>query len=260
MNRHLPFVLCIAFFLACSNDPPTAPNPIENLLTIESATKELKEGQCDDGNYESKCANISLRYPIIKNGNDTLTAAVSDWAEQFMVSMLDPGLEDGQTIPLDSAIQSFLEMHREMTQEMPDLPGYYTVEVTDTILLKNDKYITLRLDAYTYTGGAHPNAFSAIATFDIASGRLLTANDFVNDLEKLEVIAEEKFRHVQSESFAEGFEFDTGWPFKLADNIGLINEGLLFCYIPYEVGPYALGFTEFVIPFSELASIKNTSL
>ena len=257
MNKLLPYLFFAALLSACTNQEPPAQTTEEIPLTIESVTKEMKEGQCDSGGYDSKCANISLKYPVLTGGNDTLPKVVARWADNFMVSLLDPGMESGNTISVDSAMMGFIAMHREMTAEMPDMPAYYTVEVTDSVLFQDEKNLTLRLDAYSYTGGAHPNAVSTVTTFDIATGRSLTAVDFVNDLEALKQIAEQKFRDVQAEFFADGFEFDSGWPFKLADNIGLTEEGLLFCYIPYEVGPYALGFTEFVIPFNEIEHIRK---
>ncbi len=256
MNKLQLLALSFFIFFSCKNDPPpNQPEPSESLLLIESVTVERKEGQCDDGNYESKCASILLKYPSVKKGTDRLKKNVANWANNYMVSMLDPGLELDQETSLESAMQSFIEMHREMTLEMPDLPSYYTLEVTDTILLQNNEHLTLRLDAYSYTGGAHPNAFAAVATFNSQTGGLFRIGDLVPNLEALHALAEQKFREVQAESFGDGFDFTEGWPFKLADNIGLTNEGLFFCYVPYEVAPYAMGFTEFVIPFDSIDNL-----
>ena len=50
-----------------------------------------------------------------------------------------------------------------------------------------------------------------------------------------------------------GFQFDETFPFKIADNIGLVKDGIYFIYVPYEIGPWAIGSTEFVLPFTGLA-------
>ena len=77
----------------------------------------------------------------------------------------------------------------------------------------------------------------------------------------LKAKAEKKFREVKAEVFKPesdggwGYEFDEVFPFKLADNTGLVENGLFFCYVPYEVGPYVLGSTEFVLPFDEIKEL-----
>ena len=226
-----------------------------NAILVESTTIVRREGQCDDDSYNNKCAEISLSRPVIKNAPRVLEKKVARWTRDFLCQLLDPGLEQDEETSLNLAIESFFEMHREMVMEMPDMPGHYVVEVTDTILLLNDQYLTLRLDGYSYTGGAHPNTTSAIATFDLQTGKRLGPSDFVDDLEKLYKVAEQKFRETRKEEFEEGFDFSESWPFVIAENVGLTTKGLLFCYVPYEVAPYVMGFTEFVIPYDELEKL-----
>ncbi len=257
MENLLPTTLLfLACLFACKNDSPThQKEPETDSFSISSNTIELKEGDCADAPFESKCAKVSLKYPVVKDGQTNLQQNVNNWAKDFLVSLLDPGLELDEETSLESAIQGFFDMHKEMTAEMPDMPGYYTVEVTDTTLMQSDELLTLRMDAYSNTGGAHPNSTAAIATFDMKTGKHLRPVDLVQDLEKLYALAEQKFRETQKEAFEEGFDFTESWPFVIAENVGMTTEGLFFCYVPYEVTPYALGFTEFVIPYDELEKL-----
>lgn len=250
MKNLAPFLLLSLLFFACKNEPKQPPVEAPETLEIETLTTERNEGQCDVP--DAPCAHILLQYPSVKTGKKKLMASVANWTNDFLVAMLDPVLEEDDEVTVDDAMEGFVEMHREATAEMPDLPNRYTVEVTDTILLQDEKHLTLRLDGYSYTGGAHPNAFASIGTFDLETGERLGVEDFVGDLEKLKTLAEEHFRKERADVFEEGFDFEEGWPFAIAHNVGLTTDGLFFCYVPYEVMPYALGFTEFVIPFDEL--------
>ena len=255
MFKHLSTALLFICLLDCKNDHPSQTESSNIPLVLETTILNRTEGDCDSDSYESKCAEISLKYPEVKSGPVGLQQNVATWTNDFLVSLLDPMLEmEGET-PLGSAINGFIEMHKEMTAEMPDMPGHYTIEVVDTVLLRNEQYLTLRMDAYSYTGGVHPNATAAIATFDLNSGKRLRPVDFVKDLEKLHAAAEIHFKEAQKEAFDEGFEFSDDWPFVLAENVGLTTEGLFFCYVPYEVSSYAMGFTEFVIPYDELEKL-----
>lgn len=253
MKNILPCLIFSLLFFACQNEPKQAPvDP--DVLVLETLTVEKSSGDCEDP--EAPCANISLRYPSVKSGKEKLKNSVADWSNIFLVALLDPVLEDDDEITLDNAINGFIEMHQEVVTDMPDLPSQYEVEVRDTLLFQDEKYLTLRLDGYSFTGGAHPNAFASIGTFDLETGELLELGDLVEDLEKLEVLAEEHFRKERADVFEEGFDFDEGWPFALTENVGLTTEGLFFCYVPYEVTPYVLGFTEFVIPFEKIEQLK----
>jgi len=53
---------------------------------------------------------------------------------------------------------------------------------------------------------------------------------------------------------AAGFWFEDG-RFRLPDSFGLAPEGLLLRFDPYEVAPYALGETDFVVPRAALAGL-----
>ena len=256
MNKHLIATFSLLLFLcSCKTDPrPTPPQEdATTALLIESANIERKQGDCEGEN--GKCAHVGMSYPIIKKGPAALQKNVATWANDFLISLLDPSLELDAETSLSSAMDGFFTMHEEITREMPELTANYEVEVTDTVLFQNDKYLTLRMDAYSYTGGAHPNSVAAIATFDLETGKRLRPIDLVKDLEKLYEQAEGKFRETQREAFEDGFHFTESWPFTIAENVGLTTDGLFFCYVPYEVAPYAMGFTEFVIPYAQLEMI-----
>ena len=256
-------VFCFGLFvLSCKNEKP-APPPAP--LTIETVTIERKNGaDCDRADsLIFNCAHVNFKYPLLKDGPDSLRQAVDAWAREFMTSWVGMSEEPDNFPPLDEAITNFFNMHKEQVKEMPDTPAYYVAETKDTVLLNDGKYLTLKLDGYSYTGGAHPNASSLVVTFDVATAKKVTLEKFVTSLDTLQQIAEKKFREVRADLFKPeseggfGFEFDESAPFKLADNIGLLKDGLYFCYVPYEVGSYSMGYTEFVIPFSEIPQIKK---
>ncbi|MBI5916459.1 MAG: DUF3298 and DUF4163 domain-containing protein [Bacteroidetes bacterium] len=260
----LIFLLAAPAFQACKNDPPKEPESAKP-VTLESLAIEKKTGpDCDKvDSLRLNCVEISLRYPKIKEGSEALKPIVDAWATDFMTGMVGYAEEPDNLPPLEEAIQAFVNMHDEMVKEMPDGPLYYTAETKDTVLLNDGKHLTLRMDGYTYVGGAHGNSTSIVATWDVATAQKVTLDQLVTDLGALQQLAEKKFREVKAEVFKPeseggwGFNFDESNPFKLADNTGLVKDGIYFCYVPYEVGAYAMGSTEFVIPFAEIQNIRK---
>jgi hypothetical protein len=49
-------------------------------------------------------------------------------------------------------------------------------------------------------------------------------------------------------------DFFFGKPFQLPENIGFSDDGLVLLYNVYEVASFNQGYTEFVIPFEDIAS------
>jgi hypothetical protein len=247
---------------SCKNEaPPAAPKP----LTVESLKIERKKGvDCDSpDSLVFNCAWVNFKYPTLKDGSDSLKQAVDTWAREFMTGWVGMAEEPDNLPPLDDAINAFFNMQAEAAKEMPDMRSVYVAETADTVLLNDGKHLTLMLDGYSDTGGAHPSASSAVATWDVATAKKLTLEQLVTDLNALQALAEKKFKEVRPELFTPDesgtppFTFDETFPFKLADNTGLVKDGIYFIYVPYEVGPYAIGETEFVLTYEELKGIRK---
>lgn len=267
MNTRLQVLFFLAIFsgliiFSCQNEKPLPP---PSPLTVESAKIERKNGpDCDKPDtLIFNCAMVNFRYPQLKDGSDSLRQAVDAWAREFMTSWVGMTEEPDNLPPLDEAITNFFNTHQEQAKEMPDVPAYYVAETLDTVLLNDGKYLTLKLDGYSFMGGAHPNASSSVVTFDVATANKVSLDDLVTNLDTLGMIVEKKFREVRADLFKPeseggmGFQFDETFPFKIADNIGLVKDGIYFIYVPYEIGPWAIGSTEFVLPFSEIAQIRK---
>lgn len=252
MNK-LSLLACLFLLLfSCKTEQPKTPPPESSVqLELETKTLNHKEGDCTKGH----CATIDLNYPFIKSGLPALKKKVALWSNDFLISLLDPALELDSETSLSSAVDGFVEGFKEYAAEQSDETIEFSLEVKNKTLLQNDIYLTLRMDAYSNTGGAHPNTTAAVATFDLKTGKQVRPIDVVKDMEKLYALAEQKFEENQKEAFDDGFEFSSNQPFDLPKNVGLTAEGLLFCYVPYEVAPYAMGFTEFIIPYDELEKL-----
>ncbi len=264
LTSALFFAAAILLAGACNSDKPQTETT--QPVALETLKIEKKTGpDCDKPDtLRLNCVEVNFRYPSVKDTKSPLTTIIDAWARDFMTSLVAYADEPDNMPSLEDAIQNFIDLHDEMVAEAPDGPAYYVAETWDTVLLNDGKRLTLKMDGYNYAGGAHGNAAAAIATWDVATGKQIQLEDIVTDLEALKAKAEQKFREVKAEIFKPeseggwGFEFDDVFPFKIADNTGLTENGIYFCYVPYEVGPYAMGSTEFVLPFDEIKDLIKT--
>lgn len=128
------------------------------------------------------------------------------------------------------------------------------------VMLNAKEVFSMRMLHSEYTGGAHPNSNAAHVTFDLQSGEELTLDDLLNPgwrdalTELAEVTLRDQFDLKKEDALNEkGPLFDDA--FELNDNWFLSPEGLGFSFDPYEIGPYAVGFIEPIIPYSKLKEL-----
>jgi hypothetical protein len=255
--------LLLGLVFACQNKSTETPGEV----VVESLSFNKNEGKdCDKpDSLRYNCASINLSWPNVTQGSNALKKSVANWATAYLASILAPG-PDGKpaaSAPVEDKAVEFIKAQKDFAKDAPKSPmAYFTAESTDQVLLNDGKYLTLQIEGYTYMGGAHGSPTAAVATFDVLIGKQLTWSDLVTDQKALQAVAEQAFRTERADVFqpgdgAESFVFDDIFQFALPQNYGLVENGIFCYYLAYEVGPYAMGSTQFVIPFAELGEISK---
>jgi hypothetical protein len=133
--------------------------------------------------------------------------------------------------------------------------------VDATVLTNEGGVVVVMVACHGYTGGAHNNASVAFLNFDAISGKRLGWNDVVAKADRDDATraAERAFRAARelaadADLTAAGFTFPDG-AFALADEFAITAEGLRLHYDAYEVAPYSMGETDFVVRWGELAGV-----
>ena len=124
--------------------------------------------------------------------------------------------------------------------------------------------LSLALSESSYLGGAHPNSVVRLQIRDRRDGRRLLFADLFREgaRDSLSAVCEPYFRTERELAFdaaldTAGFWFEGG-RFRVNDNAALTAAGVQFRFDPYEIAPYALGPTEFVVPYAALRSFART--
>lgn len=257
-------LLLTGLVISCKRNAQDASTPV----VIRELILEHQNGaDCDKADTLARmdCAHISLHWPEVQQGNDALKTSVAKWAGAYLCGMLNPSPDGAVTTNtnVEDAARAFFAEHQKM--EKSAMTGGWTTESKFKVLLNDGQYLTLEITGFTYQGGAHGNPSAAVATFDTKTGKQLTLDDLVADKASFQSMAEVEFRYTRSDIFQptdgnEPFEFDSITPFALAQNYGLVQEGMYMHYIPYEVGPYAIGNTQMVVPYAAWKSLAKVPL
>jgi hypothetical protein len=138
----------------------------------------------------------------------------------------------------------------------------YAFEKTmrNTIFFNQGNIISLVVNVYEYTGGAHGASFTKGLILDVNTGKEVKYEDiFYEEME--EALSELLLFHLMldpkyaGETLSEeGFDFEVIHP---TGNFVADEKGITFIYNPYELGAYILGIIEIFVPYSDLFLYMN---
>lgn len=161
-------------------------------------------------------------------------------------------------------------------KELEDLGTPFNASFKIYPVYLKDTFVTYRLTAYCYTGGAHGMTVTYLSTFDLQSGKLLSPEDIIKP-EALEDVREEVAAHMaysypiyeNIETVEEYIDSLNVWldvspdgndndthkitlqNYPLSD-AGVLESGLAFVYQMYEITPGSDGCPIVLIPYKDL--------
>lgn len=251
----------------------TSPNKIEGFWQKPGAEKklpfyleenytnsaELKAYYYND-NYDSS-AFLEMFYPLITGlANEDVENKINEIIKSNLYLSAD---EEDDLVTHEEIKEHFFSRYKTEVKEsdlFEDYKPHYSYYNSTNILFNGSNVLSINQINSVYEGGAHPNHFISLASFDLLTGNeIFLADIFIEGYEKaLNKAGEKKLREAfglnNNESLEEaGFWFDDG--FTISNNFALYKGGIKFLYNPYEIAPYAMGAPEIFIPFKEIKNI-----
>lgn len=204
----------------------------------------------------TRCAVFKAQYPSY----DSAESIIRDKINKSILSNLLETISDtegAQAQSLQEIAQEFFQDYEEFAVGGFAMP--WELECYSKVLYSTNQLFTIAMDSYRFMGGAHPNSYRSIFNFDLQNGSLLQIEDIILDVDGFRQAAEQHFRADQgldeTVSFQEaGFFMEE---FKASTEFALTEYGLLLYYNTYEIGPYAAGPTEILIPYEKLRGILH---
>ena len=112
----------------------------------------------------------------------------------------------------------------------------------------DERYLSYRIEEYTYSGGAHGSTKISVGTLDRETGRQLTLDD-VFGKDGLAALESELRKAVVAKIGEENIQS----PVKPIENFYIAADGWHFVYNQYEIACYAIGAVEVVVKRSAAA-------
>jgi hypothetical protein len=237
MKNSFAFLFITIFLLACES---------ESKLTFE--TIQLDNNTCND------CPEIKISIP--KALDDTRIAEKINITinEELIYTLKFEDSLDVATI--EEAIQSFTNSYQRFKKEFSDETVVWQAQADGVVSYESPFIVSLQLDTYIFTGGAHGYGATTFLNFDKSKSIELEIHHLFKDLEGFIDFAEEQFREAQKipsnvSINTTGFMF-SGDLFHLPENLGFTKNGIKLIYNQYEVASYADGPIELLIPYAKV--------
>lgn len=224
------------------------------VLGCESESRLTFEPLLLNGETCATCPNVEINIPKAIDGSSVATAINQSLSEEI-ISLLSfsEGQEDIDTA--DKAIASFTNSYKELKSKFPDEVAW-EAKINGDVIYEDLNIVTVAVNSYSFTGGAHGYASTSFLNFDKTKGIELDTPDLFDDMEGFEEFAETQFRAQEKvpedqNINATGFMFE-GDAFHLPYNVGYTPDGIQLIYNPYEVASYADGPIVLTLPYDKV--------
>ncbi len=206
------------------------------------------------GNECTDCPLVEITVPKAL-GNAKVDKVVNNALKEEVIYLLNFNEENDAT-DIESAIISFTKGYTDLKNQFSEEATPWEATVNTAVSYEDDEIITLKLDSYLFTGGAHGYNTTHYLNFNKQKSIELDTEDLFKNKSDFEEFAESKFR-IQEEIPSQydinstGFMFETG-SFYLPENVGYTEQGVQLFYEQYEVASYADGPIVLTISYKEL--------
>ena len=231
------------------------------LLTITSCSKELS---FENESFEEKssvpcekdCPSIIIDVPIAKNKkiiSDSINKKVFSAIKEIVFFEED----SANTTDYNSLALAFIKSYEEMHKKFPTETFGWEGKITGNIEFESDQILNIKIDHYTFTGGAHGYQGYRSILFNRKTGKFIFNEDLFKNEKEFKAFAEKEFRakyHIPEKANinATGLMFEND-KFQLPQNIFYTSKGLLLYYNSYEAASYADGPKEIVFPYDKVS-------
>lgn len=229
--------LCLCLFLVILG--------CETETAMTFAPLTIEKGDCAD------CTKVAITVPKAL-GETKMAETVNTAIREEIVSLLH--FDDALAVSdVESAIASFTGGYEGIKDKFMEAAMPWEASITGTVSYEDTSILTIKMDSYLYTGGAHGYGEVRYLNFNKTVALEIDNEALFTDLEGFTKLAEKTFR-TQEEIPTDapinstGFMFETE-AFHLPESIGYTPKGIELFYAPYEIASYADGPIVLTLPF-----------
>ena len=245
MKNYIFIIFLCLIFTSCKKE-----------LSFENETFEEKSTiPC-----KNECPEITIEVPVAKN-----IKVISDSINKKVFSVIKEivffGEDSTKVNDYQSLSKSFIASYEEMREKFPNDTFGWEAKIIGNVEFQSDSILNLKVDHYTFTGGAHGYQGYRSLLFNAKTGKAILNNQLFKNEKDFKAFAEKAFRAkykipAEANINATGLMFEND-KFQLPQNIFYTSEGLLLYYNSYEAASYADGPKEILFSYNDVNKYLN---
>ncbi|WP_298542207.1 DUF3298 and DUF4163 domain-containing protein [uncultured Aquimarina sp.] len=172
--------------------------------------------------------------------------------------------DDASLDTIEKALQNFNTSYQEILKEFPEEIIPYEASIYSDVSFQNSDILSIVIDSYLFTGGAHGSGNTRYLNMDLKTGKLIENKKLLNNYDEFSSFAEKAFRKTyeipeDASINSTGFFFENE-TFILPTNIGITDDHLILWYNQYEIASYAEGPIELKFNKKEVSNFFSVDI
>lgn len=180
-------------------------------------------------------------------GKTPVCITINNTIENFIASRITTGIvkNTDELLSVTNQIELFNQEYQSFRKEFPEATQNWEAQINGEVTFKSPEMTSIVITSYINTGGAHGTTSINFLNFDAITGKKISKEALLTDVEGFKTIAKPYF---EKETLEESIVIESG-DFKLPENIGFSEDGIILLYNTYETVSYTKDIIEFTIPF-----------
>lgn len=227
--------------------------------SLKYEIKNFKKTYKDCNDKDDKCSYLKISYPVFSGD---AVSEINKVIDKYLTDSIFTVDGKGSNVTLNGLATAFFGEYESILKDAsPDYPIVYALDINSSVVYNKPGALSLSIDYYINTGGAHPNSYARYFVFNPKTGKQLRLSDIFNNgfEDKLNKLIDRKFRELRNLKDTDRLDGEKGYLFdnfiKFNDNFIMTKDGINFFYNNYEIAPYAAGPTELKFTYKELEEI-----
>ncbi len=256
MNIAFKLLFLTILFTSLSRcTPPAEQQQQKEQIVVQTDTLQRQHGDCE----ANDCVDAFIIYPEFEG--TAAMAQINDKVKNIIFNDLLIDSAKVDQLNMQQLADELIRDYQNAKEEFKEATLNFEYKISSEVTYRHPSIWSIYFNIYTYTGGAHPMSYQKFLNVDPETGETIDISSLFSNQDELKKQVEKTIR------LEHDIETDQPWSdvfftdrFQWPENMGLTTEGLVLVYNPYEILPYAAGFTEITIPLQEAGQYLSIDL
>ncbi len=219
-------------------------------ITVSSCKKEEPLTFSETNFTSEEHAIIEVNIPKFE-GNPEVARTMNNAIESFVVKTLSNEEYAIQVASIKEASEAFDSEYIKFSKEFSEASPPWEVFIDGEVTYQSSEIISVAINSYTNTGGAHGNSVISFLNFNPSSGKTYRKENLLSSSNNFKAIVEKYFKK-EIEEMEDVGSYDFLSELELPGSFGFSEDGVIILYNNSELSTFDSRMIEFTIPFEEV--------